>query len=49
MTHETLKFLPQLEKFILPVDFSDNKKETVKQNINTAKKTQFLTLKMMEY
>ena len=37
MTHETLKFLPQLEKFILPVDFSDNKKETIKQNINTAK------------
>jgi putative hemolysin len=38
MTHETLKFLPQLEKFILPVDFSDNKKETIKQNIDTAKK-----------
>tara|TARA_Y100000816_G_C26025400_1_gene536586 strand:+ start:210 stop:1034 length:825 start_codon:yes stop_codon:yes gene_type:complete len=37
MTHETLKFLPQLEKFILPVDFSDNKKETIKQNLNTAK------------
>ena len=37
MTHETLKFLPQLENFILPVDFSNNKKETVKQNINTAK------------
>ena len=26
MTHETLKFLPQLENFILPVDFSSNKK-----------------------
>ncbi len=37
MTHETLKFLPQLEKFILPVDFSNNKKETIKQNLNTAK------------
>ena len=38
MTHETLKFLPQLEQFILPVDFSNNKKETLKQNIDTARK-----------
>lgn len=38
MTHETLKFLPQLEPFILPVDFSNDKKETLKQNIETAKK-----------
>ncbi len=36
MTHETLKFLPQLESFILPVDFSDDRKETIKQNIKTA-------------
>ena len=41
MTHETLKFLPQLEKFILPVDFSNNKKETIKQNLNTAKNAVF--------
>lgn len=38
MTHETLKFLPQLEPFILPVDFSNKKKETIKLNIETAKK-----------
>ena len=38
MTHETLQFLPQLEKFILPVDFSSNKKQSVKSNIETAKK-----------
>lgn len=38
MTHETLKFLPKLEKFILPVDFSSNKSESVKLNIETAKK-----------
>tara|TARA_Y200000002_G_scaffold214348_1_gene176909 strand:+ start:4048 stop:4866 length:819 start_codon:yes stop_codon:yes gene_type:complete len=36
MTHETLKFLPELEKFILPVDFSDKSKETKKLNIKTA-------------
>ena len=38
MTHETLKFLPELETFILPVDFSSDKKSTIKQNIETAKK-----------
>ena len=38
MTHETLKFLPELEKYILPVDFSNNKKETIKYNLETAKK-----------
>ncbi len=38
MTHETLQFLPQLEEFILPVDFSSNKKQSVKSNIETAKK-----------
>ena len=27
MTHETLKFLPELDKFVLPVDFSNNKKD----------------------
>ncbi len=38
MTHETLKFLPQLEKFILPVDFSNKKSLSIKSNIETAKK-----------
>ncbi len=38
MTHETLKFLPQLEEFILPVDFSGTSKETIKHNISTANK-----------
>ncbi len=37
MTHETLKFLPELEKFILPVDFSSKKSESIKSNIETAK------------
>ena len=36
MTHETLKFLPELDKFILPVDFGSKKKETIKTNIQTA-------------
>ena len=36
MTHETLKFLPQLDKYILPVDFSSKDKEKLKQNLNTA-------------
>ncbi len=38
MTHETLKFMPELEQFILPVDFSGTEKTTVKNNIETAKK-----------
>lgn len=37
MTHETLKFLPHLENFILPVDFSSNRKESKKSNLETAK------------
>lgn len=37
ITHETLKFIPQLEKYILPVDFSD-KKEARILNIKTSKK-----------
>ena len=36
MTHETLKFLPQLEEYILPVDFSGNDKKTIKYNLQTA-------------
>ena len=38
MTHETLKFLPQLEKFILPVDFSNDKTNSIKSNLETARK-----------
>ncbi len=37
MTHETLQFLPQLEEFILPVDFSGQTKESKILNIETAK------------
>ncbi len=38
MTHETLKFLPELEKYILPVDFSGNNKQSRLLNIDTANK-----------
>ncbi len=38
MTHETLKLLPQLEKYILPVDFSGSDKQTIKNNLNTARR-----------
>ena len=38
MTHETLKFLPQLEKYILPVDFSKSDKLSLKNNLLTGKK-----------
>lgn len=37
MTHETLQFLPQLKKFILPVDFSGKTKQSKILNIQTAK------------
>ena len=37
MTHETLKLIPELDKFILPVDFSGKDKETLKKNIKTTK------------
>ena len=37
MTHETLQFLPQLEQYILPVDFSGQKKKSKILNIQTAK------------
>ncbi len=36
MTHETLKFLSQLDQFILPVDFSGETKDSKKLNIATA-------------
>ena len=38
MTHETLQFLPQLKKFVLPIDFNNKSKDTVKNNIEIAKK-----------
>lgn len=38
MTHETLQFLPQLQKFILPVDFNTRNKDSKKINIQTAMK-----------
>ena len=37
MTHEVLQFLPQLKKFILPVDFSSKNKESKRFNLETAK------------
>ena len=37
MTHETLQFLPELKKFILPVDFSGKTKKSKILNIQTAK------------
>ena len=40
MTHETLQFLPQLEKFILPVDFNGKNKKSKVLNIQTAKKAE---------
>ena len=38
ITHETLRFIPELEQFILPVDFSGTDKQTIKNNIETTKK-----------
>ena len=36
LTHETLQFVPEVGKHILPIDFSENKKETIRNNIKTA-------------
>ena len=38
MTHETLGFAPELNKYILPIDFKENSKITIKKNIQTTKK-----------
>ena len=38
MTHETLKLLPELESFILPVDFSNKNNNAKLLNLETAKK-----------
>ncbi len=40
ITHETLQFIPELEKFILPIDFSNSNKETLKKNIKTTQTAQ---------
>ena len=37
MTHETLKLIPELDNFILPIDFSGTDKKIIKNNIKTAK------------
>ncbi len=38
MTHETLNLLPELDQFILPIEFNENNKDTIKNNIETTKK-----------
>ena len=38
LTHETLMFAPELNEFILPIDFNDNDKSTIKKNIQTTQK-----------
>ena len=37
LTHETLGFAPELNKYILPIDFKENSKITVKNNIETSR------------
>ena len=37
MTHETLKLIPELDRFILPIDFGGKDKKTIKNNIKTTK------------
>ena len=38
ITHETLNLLPELDQFILPIEFNEKNKYTVKNNIETTKK-----------
>ena len=38
ITHETLKLIPELDQFILPIDFSGTGNETIKSNIKTTRK-----------
>ena len=35
LTHETLKLIPELDEFILPIDFSGTDKKSIKNNIKT--------------
>lgn len=37
ITHETLKLIPELDKFILPIDFSATDKKSIRNNIKTTK------------
>ena len=37
ITHETLKLIPELDQFILPIDFSGTDKQTIQNNIKTTK------------
>ena len=37
ITHETLKLIPELDKFILPIDFSGKDKKTIRNNIKTTR------------
>lgn len=38
ITHETLRFLPELDKYILPIEFNDRDKNTIKNNIKSTAK-----------
>lgn len=38
LTHETLQFTPDLNRYILPIDFNESKKDTIKKNIKTSQK-----------
>jgi len=38
ITHETLRFIPEVEKFILPIDFGGTSKNKIKNNIKTTRK-----------
>ena len=33
MTHETLRFLPELDKYIIPIDFTEDNKNSIKNNL----------------
>ncbi len=37
LTHETLRLLPELDQYILPIEFNEKNKQIVKNNINTTK------------
>ena len=38
MTHETLRFLPELDKYIIPIDFTEDNKNSIKNNLASTKK-----------
>ena len=38
LTHETLRLIPELDQFILPIDFNEKSRETIKKNILTTRK-----------